>query len=282
MTRAWAKALMGGWVVCLAILHFSLSFSAVAQSLTLSPNRIVLEGRENKGRVLVSNPSDEEKSYRLQLLNRRMLEDGTYQNVEKGQEIEGENYADEIIRVSPRSFTLGPRSSQTVRVFARMTKDLPDGEYRSHLRVQVLPDAGPPVINEDQDKVNIRIRVNYGITIPIIVRKGELTYDVKIDSIELQQHAETGQPVLVTRLSREGLRSSYGDISVTFKDSTGKEHLVKFLPGLSLFYPNPARVFTIPLDVPQDLTLKNGTITVTYRTQEEEGGTVMAQSSKPL
>lgn len=254
---------------------------AGAQGLSISPNRVIFSARKSKDRVLVSNPGEKKRSYRVALLNRRMLETGKYVDVKEGEELEDELFANKLVRFSPRSFSLEPRTAQTIRLRLRKPKDLPDGEYRSHLRVQVLPEAGTPSIIES-GKVGIKIRVNYGITIPIIVRKGDLDYNVTVNSIELNKDPQSGRDIIRAVLGRTGSRSSYGDISVVYRDTAGKEHLLKFLPGLSLFYPNNKRIFNIPLDVPQGLSLSGGIIRVIYREQEAEGGAIIAEGSQTI
>lgn len=267
------------FLAALAVL-FTADYS-YAQSLTLSPNRIIFEGRDNKDTVLVSNGSDSVRSYRVALLKRRMLENGKYVDVKDGEEEPGELYANDIVRVSPRAFSLEPNTSQTIRLLVRKPKDLPDGEYRSHLRVQILPETKAPSIAQE-GKIGISVKVNYGITIPIIVRKGDLSYSINVDSINLLKDPNTGQAVIETKFSRDGARSSYGDISVVYVDQQQQEHLLKFLPGLSLFYPNKSRIFTIPLEVPEGVRLSGGVIKVIYREQEAEGGAVIAEGSQAL
>jgi hypothetical protein len=258
-----------------------ISGDASAQGIALSPSRIIFDDRKRKDRVIVSNPGDTPRSYRVHLLKRRMTETGKYEDVKEGEEKPDEKFANGLVRFSPRSFTVEPKSSQTVRLRLRKPKDLEDGEYRSHLRVQVLPETSTPTIRRGGG-VGISIRVNYGITIPIIVRKGTLDYTVKVRKLALNRDQKTGRTFLEAHLSREGNRSSYGDISVIFRDSSGKEHLLKFLPGLSLFYPNKTRTFTIPLDIPEGVKLSQGILKVVYREQEAEGGAIIAEGSKSL
>ncbi len=271
-------------LACAILLSCVLSFyttESLAQSLSVSPNRIVFEGRENNDQVLVSNADDDPHSYRVELLKRRMLDSGKYITVTDGEELPGELFANDLVRISPRAFKVDPKSSQTIRLRLTKKKDLPDGEYRSHLRVQVLPETGTPTLSE-AGKININVKVNYGISIPIIVRQGDLSYSVKVKDMGVSKDASTGETLLNVEFTREGTRSSYGDIGVTFTDGSGKETLLKFLPGLSLFLPNPSRTFVIPLDIPAGMALSNGILKVTYREQESEGGKIIAEGTKSL
>lgn len=251
---------------------------AYAQNLLLNPNRLVFEGRERKSTVLVNNPSDEPQTYRISLVKKRMLDDGRYEDVEEP--LEGENYADKMIRFSPRSFTLPPKSSQTVRVQVRKKRNTEPGEYRSHMRVSVVPKTEEPSI-PSEDRVRIAIQVHYGITIPIIVRHGDLSFDVAVDSIALSEDTENDAYVVKTTLTRKGDRSVYGDISVVFEDRDGNSQLVKFMPGLSIFVPNDKRHFNIiiPKADIDNLNLANGTLKVLYNMKEKDGGLLMAEGS---
>ncbi len=254
---------------------------AKAQNLVLAPTRVVLEGRTSKDRLLVSNPSDKATQYRVELVHRRMLEDGTYETIKEPRE--DEKFADELVRLSPRAFTLEPKSSQTVRIQLRKPKDLAEGEYRSHIQVQVIPDAPAVIPGDKPGQLGIQVQVNYGMSIPLIVRNGDVHYAITISDIEMAPAAEDGKPHLKMAFNREGNSSVYGDIAVTFTTKNGKDYLLKFLPGLSVFTPNKRRTFDFPVELPEGLTeVKDGELKVTYRKQEDDGGTLIAEQSKAL
>lgn len=251
-----------------------------AQNILLAPTRVVLEGRKRKERLLVSNPSDAPVHYRVTVVNRRMLEDGSYVDIE--QPMEDERFADQMVRISPRSFTVDSRSSQTVRIHARKPKGLEEGEYRSHIRVQAVPEA-TPAVPVDGDKLQIQVRVNVGMTIPLIVRHGnELAYKVAINDVAIHTPEGSDKPHLKALFTREGQRSSFGDISVLYTNEQGEEYLLKFLPGLSIFYPNRRRIFDFPLDIPEGVTISKGSIKVVYREQDDEGGNIIAARTQAL
>jgi len=269
------------YIVCIAIIITILSPSLVsANSLILAPTRLVFEGKDRKSSVQVSNPSDEEVKYRVEILNRRMLGNGRYVTIETPEK--DELFADRLIRVSPRSFTLAPHTSQTIRVHVRKPKNLKEGEYRSHVRVQVLPKSEKPKIGENIDGINIKVKVNYGMVIPLIIRHGKLNSDVKIENVLLEKDDDTGQYRITTKFLRDGTKSSYGDISVVYRGNKSEARILKFLPGLSVFYPNKYRSFNIPLDIPDDISIKEGTLEIIYREQTKNGGGVIAQFAKEL
>lgn len=248
---------------------------AMAQNLVLNPNRIVFEGKKRKDQLLVSNPSNEEQTYRITFENKDMLDDGRYQEIKKGEEAKDGMYSNKMIRFSPRTFTLAPKTSQTVRLQLRKKKNTKQGEYRSHMKVSVIPKAQAPKVKTN-DSVNIKIQVHYGITIPVIVRQGELKYEAKVTSMELADN-EQGQKIIKARIDRGGDRSVYGDISVTHYDSAGVSTNLKFLPGVSVFTPNKFRNFELVLDLPDELDLSSGKIEMKY--VDRENGAVVASKS---
>ena len=267
----------------LAVVFSALPRAAFAKpSILISPNRIVLDQKDRKATLYVSNNGDEKANYRIEFVRKRMTEDGRYEDVKEGDVLPGELWADDYLRVSPRSFTLGVGEGQIVRVHFRRKKGMPEGEYRAHLRGYIVPDPPAPDVGlEAEGKVSISVTVNFGMAIPVIARQGDLDYSVTVDDIDISKDEE-GKYILKTKFLREGNRSAYGDISVVFTDDSGKEHLLKFLGGLSVFSPYKARIFTIPLDVPDGLTLKNGSVKVTYREKKKEGGKVIAEKSKQI
>jgi P pilus assembly chaperone PapD len=235
--------------------------SAQGGALVLNPNRIVFEGRDRKAELLVNNPSDETQTYRVTFENMVMLDDGKYQNV-KEKDKNGK-YSEDYIRYSPRTFTVEPRASQTVRLMLRKSKNMEDGEYRSHMKVSVVPKAEAPKIQES-DSVNINIQVHYGITIPVIVRKGDLSYKTELESFEIVDTEREGYKKLKARINRVGDRSVYGDISLIHYDSSGKSTVLKFLPGVSIFTPNTHRNFDLDFEVPEGVDLSEGKVEVKY------------------
>lgn len=246
------------------LLLFIILFPEIShsQNLVLTPNRIVFEGKKRKDQVLVNNPSNEEQTYRVTFENKKMLDDGRYAKIEDGEKYGDNLYSKDIIRFSPRTFTLAPKTSQTVRLQLRKKKGMKEGEYRSHMKVAVVPKAQAPKV-KTTDSVNIKIQVHYGITIPVIVRNGDLSYSAKISEASMVEK-EDGVKALKARIDRSGKSSVYGDISVTHFDKSGQSTVLKFLPGISVFTPNKFRIFDINLEVPEELDLTSGKIEIKY------------------
>lgn len=241
--------------------------------LLVTPTRVILEGRNRSASVSIANNGNKVGSYRISLVNRRMSEDGSISVAEDV--TEDDMFADQILRISPRRVTIEPGGHQSVRILARKPKDLPDGEYRSHLRFMVLPDetvSERERENSPEEGLQIAIKANFGITIPVIIRHGNLDVSSDISDISLSKIEDVDY--LNFNISRNGEKSLYGDIEIKHIDNKGEETIIKTMGGLAVYTPNKVRQFKIPVETKANL--KKGTIIVTYREKEKDGGKVIA------
>src|SRR5437764_5884125 len=94
-----------------------------------------------------------------------------------------EKAAADMIVYAPRRVTLAPHEPQSIRIAARPPKGLPDGEYRVHLLFRAIPPATPVAAqaNEPVKGVHFQLTPVYGVTIPVIVRLGNLEASAGID-----------------------------------------------------------------------------------------------------
>ena len=272
--------------VLFLILAFAGSYTAsIAQAqggLTVTPTRIFFEGRKRSDLVTLINTSSIAATYRVSFKNMRMLENGSYEDIEEPGE--GELFADPMIRYSPRQVTLEPGASQIIRLLLRKPADLADGEYRSHLMFRTLPsetaeeDIEKPVLEEGE--LQIQIKTLFAITIPVIARHGELTATMTLSDLELTLPEDTTKrPTLFMRLNRSGNKSVYGDIIVTFVPSSGEEQsVVGLIRGLGVLSPYPTRTVLLPLRIPDGLDFQNGQLQIAYRSSREIGAELLAEA----
>ena len=215
----------------------------LANQILVTPSRLVFEDGTRSGRVIVSNPSDQSADYRVVLDNRKMTLDGKIELISEPET--GQLFADRILRYSPKKFSLEPKTSRTIRIKVRNLAELPAGEYRSHLKMEVLPKAVLPDLNAQN--VKIQIQVNYGISIPLIVRKGDLKFALEVTDYQFD-NGDCSRPNLQIMLKRTGDRSSFGDVSVFFINQQGQQSLVKHLKGISVYTPNLQRQLNLDLN----------------------------------
>lgn len=255
--------------------------------ILVTPTRVVLEGKNRSASISLANNGNKEGNYKLEFVNKRMTESGGIVNADKA--MEGELFADDILRISPRRVFLKPGDHQNIRILLRKPKDLPDGEYRTHLNFILAPDDdltqreqdNKQKKNEQDSTLTISIRANFGVTIPVIVRNGNLSVAADMSDISLSK-GEDGKPKILFTVNRNGGKSLYGDIKIIHMASGGKETMLKSLGGLAVYTPNKKRKFDIPLDLPDIVDLKNGRIDIIYQEKAEDGGDIITRGTLKL
>src|ERR1700741_1501873 len=99
-------------------------------NLLLTPKRIVFQGSKKSQELNLANIGKDTARYIISFVQIRMKEDGSFEKI--SQPDSGQNFADANLRFFPRSVTLAPNETQTVKVQAVRTEELKEGEYRSH------------------------------------------------------------------------------------------------------------------------------------------------------
>jgi len=251
--------------------------------LMLHPTRIVFDKNTRAAQIELINNGSTAASYRISLVNRRMSETGQFEPAAQAQD--GERFADEMLRYSPRQVTLQPGTAQTVRVMLRKPAELAEGEYRSHLQFDKLPEVegAASIENQGRNATQIGVVLNalVGASVPVIVRHGAMGASVTLGGLALQKD-EAGRPQLALVFGREGGSSVYGDVSVTFTPKNGKVQQLGQVGGIAVYTPNRVRKATLPLQVPAGMALTGGVLEVNYRERPEAGGKLLAQASLNL
>ena len=234
--------------------------------LMVSPTRVVFEGNERTKQITLINNGSEEGRFRVSFVRRNMTAEGGLKTIE---EDEPGKYSDEMVRFSPRLVTLAPGQSQTVRLMLRKKKGTTDGEYRSHMMFQSLPDPEASDVNElssnKADSFSIKLIPVVGITIPVIVRQGKLDVDVSLSGFEIKQtNTVKGQPVLSLKINRQGDKSAYGDFRVYFTPKGGTPVAIGQINGVAVYTSINSRSLNIQLQTPPGFNLSNGELHVTY------------------
>lgn len=248
--------------------------------LAVAPTRVVMEGRTRSAQVSLLNKGTDTAVYRISIINMQMSESGEYRRVEETGTAGG--FADSLVRFAPRQVELQPGKSQTVRIILRKPPGLQEGEYRSHILFQAVPDpqTGQSVEMQTTDEgMSIRLVVVPAITIPLIVRHGELSASASISDIVLSRGdaKNDGQPMVSFSINRSGARSLFGDVSITYRSADGREEFViGQINQLAVYTPNSRRRISLPLRVPVHVTLSGGRLRVEYRARPDDGGGTIA------
>lgn len=248
--------------------------------LIVAPTRLVLDSKTRTAELTLTNNGTETNTFRVQTINSKMTETGEREIVT---EIGKDNdlFADKLIKFAPRQVRLRPGEQQTIRVMARITGNLHTGEYRTGLNFQWIPDSEISALNKqdaENDKIAVKIQFAFGITIPVIIRHGDLSAIGKIEDMKVKK-TDKGR-FLETKISRQGNRSLYGDFSVYHVSGDGKESLISSMGGVAIYVPNSHRIFSVAL--PADLSTGKGKLRVEYRERKENGNKLISEASIPF
>lgn len=252
--------------------------------LSITPARVVLDGRARSAEVALINRSSRAATYRIGFVQVRMAEDGQFEEISEAGP--GERFADGLIRFSPRQVTLEPEVAQTVRLMLRKPAGLPPGEYRSHLLFYAVPagaQAGADIEGGGPGKgqVGVRLTPVYRVSIPVIVREGDLAAGAALSDVAVQPR-EGAPPVLSFRLRRNGERSLYGDVTATFLPRGGGEVVVGKVHGLAVYLPNGSRTMGLELHPPDGVSLAQGVLRVTFEERPAAPGAARAEAEVVL
>lgn len=246
--------------------------------LLVYPTRLVFEGNERAAQLDLNNNGAEPATYRITLVNRRMTETGDF--VDVASPAPGEMFAGDMVRFSPRQVVLAPGATQTVRVSVRKPADLPEGEYRSHLSFERVPEVRGSSVGAQggTGEVGVQLRMLVGVTIPVIVRHGTTSATVSLSGLELHKAGANGPTTLAFVLNRSGNRSVYGDLGASFTPAGGTEQQVGKAGGLAVYTPNALRRGRLELQLPRGMALARGTLRLAYRDRPEAGGKLLAEA----
>ena len=169
--------------------------------LFVSPFRVTIETNEKVQLLNVSNKSDKTRRYSIEIVNQVMKPDGSTHRVENF-----EYSAKRMLRFVPKRFTLDSGERQTLRVMAIRPKDLPDGDYHSHLLLREVPLQLQNVENLKTSKLSsgarFEIRALYGVGVPIVVENGNIHSSIEIETAELK--SDENKKTLSIKFNRSG------------------------------------------------------------------------------
>lgn len=273
-------SLMSSSILLTSLITSSTLFAPLASAehmLQILPPRVVLADKRSANLTLV-NRGDTAGDYRIFMRNIRTNEYGKFETIEDA--LDGELFSDKMIRYSPRRITVGAQSKQDVRVVVRKPQGLTEGEYRSHLVFRSLPKQQN--LDNATDTENLAMTFNpiLEVTIPVIVRHGKLSAKIEFSDIDISLAEGSSQQLLTLKINREGSRSIYGNLNVWWQQTDGKEVKIATARGVSVYFPNPVRIFTLPLE--SETPLKNGKLRIQYTENPNYGGDITKESIFPI
>ena len=218
--------------------------------MLISPTRAYMDSDNRSATLVLRNTSDGSRTYRLSWEDKRMNDRGNYEMVQEGEDWSS---AAKMIRFSPRQITVGPGENQTVRLNFRPPADLEPGEYRSHLKLQVVAEESEPasVIEMDdpeREGVGFRLFMQMSFSIPVIARHQVSAPSVAISDVAVVPATSERNMSLAVTLDREGQASSYGRLVVEMqRDANSPVEVIGRRDEMYVFHENDQRVMRVPL-----------------------------------
>ena len=251
--------------------------------VNLFPKRVVINGRREIATVGLYNKTTDDGDYEISIVDMAMTPEGRLLRFDNGVDEATKarvRTATSMLRYSPRRVTLRGSESQLIRVMARAGAELPDGEYRSHFVVTSVPEDGgfsidQAVTSGRSDTIGVSLRPRFGIAIPIIVRIGATTLDVKIDNAQILTARDGSQAVAFT-LSRTGTRSAFGDVTVK---AQGSSRPIAISKGVGIYPEVDSRQVIMPIDPETDprLLTRGTRLTVEFIDDDYSPGSKLAE-----
>ena len=267
----------------LALIAVVIPLSAIyAQgNLLITPRRVVFEGSKKIQELNLANIGKDTARYVLSMVEMRMKEDGNFETITEPDS--GQFFASPYLRFFPRSVVLGPNESQLLKVQTVRTNDLAPGEYRSHVYFRAVREEKPLGEIEaivDSNSIAISIIPIFGITIPVIIRTGELEATVNMSDISLTKK-DTSYVVGMT-FNRTGNKSVYGDVRIEHVAPDGTVSRVGIANGVAVYTPNTKRRFEVKLNYVSNVDLSKGKIHVQFLSQSDINPGQLAEAEMTL
>lgn len=270
------RAIVSAALLVAPFIAFSTPASAGVGDLLVAPTRIILDGGRG-AEVVLNNIGDEPATYRVSVEFRRMNPDGSL--VDVTDPTASDKAAADMIIFAPRRVTLAPREPQAIRIAARPPQGLPDGEYRVHMLFRAIPPANPvvqPAAITESKGLRFQLTPIYGVTIPVIVRLGNLQATAGIANVHLAK--KDGAPTVDLDLTRSGSRSTFGEVRVL---KAGVKAPIADQKAVAVYTEIKSRHVSVPVnpDYKGEIT---GPVTVQYVESSDDGQHVIAETQTVL
>src|SRR5437764_10369086 len=271
----WTRSILAASCVAAPFLALPTAAEAGVGDLLVAPTRIVLDGRRG-AEIILNNIGEEPATYRVTVEFRRMTEAGDLVGVTTP--TDAEKNAQDMIVYAPRKVVLAPHEPQAIRIAARPAQGLPDGEYRVHILFRAIPPATPVAqpLGEQPKGVQFKLTPVYGVTIPVIVRLGNLQATAGIANVHLEK--KDGAPAIGLDLVREGTRSTFGEVRVL---KAGVKDPIAIQKGIAIYTEVGKRHVSLP--IPEvSRAVANGPVTVEYIETYDDSTHLLAETQAVL
>ncbi len=255
-----------------------LNFQSKAQgNLLITPMRIVFEGSKQKAELNLVNTGTDTATYSVSFRQYNMTEEGMLMLIENPDP--AQMLAEPYLRIFPRQVTLAPGEAQVIMLQCRRKPDMLAGEYRSHIwfrsekNYNALGKKEPLL---DSNQLSISIIPIFGITIPVIIRSGEVKVSATLSDLKLDIEQGIAQNLTLT-INRTGNISIYGDISIEYIPAHGKSYKIGAAKGVGVYTNINKRNITVKLTNTSGKPLTDGKLKVQYVSNGETKREIYAE-----
>ncbi len=184
-------------------------------NLSISKSYILFDGNTRNDSINVVNQADDVRTYKVYFIHYKQNKDGSYTKVDK--ESDDLKFADAYLDYTPKRFTLKPKSTQLLRLQKKSMATANDGEYMAQLIIEEQPfKIAPQEAVTKTDTVQVEIHALYSVTLPVVLRKGELKVENKIEKVSITEVDNVS--AIYVEISRVGNRSTRGRVVVKHND----------------------------------------------------------------
>lgn len=227
---------------------FLLPINSVLARIQVYPLKVFLDQRNKGAEVTARNLSSQAGNYRISTILFNQKENGqmAIQSSDEEYDKDLSNY----VRFSPRVVQLGPGESQTVRLFIRNVAELPEGDYRTHLRFEQTLESfqsnrdNDDLVTDGQIKTGLDTRI--AVSIPLFYRKGSPEYGLSLENLEVNIDKEKIEnSTFSVTLNKAGEAFAYGSIYLYLLNQDGEKQQIGFVNGAQSFISK--RKFSYPI-----------------------------------
>ena len=266
--------------------------STVGVNLNITPKRLTFDRNTRSATVYIFNQGTAPATFDISVVDRVMLPDGEIRAAseaaaapEQKQIADRLQSARQLVVATPPRATLAPGKGQTIRLRVAPPPAGATGEYRSHLTVTTIParDAGltaEQAANQRPGELSFRIQSVFGLSIPLIVRTGEVDARGAIENVAVTYANISPDgvapprrtPVLSFDITRAGSNSLYGNVEV---QGSGQAP-IGLARGIGVYPEIDRRSIRIPL---QREPKAGEQLSIVFTDDDAKPGSVIARSS---
>lgn len=248
-------------LVILMLSPLCASASTDGNRVDILPRKILLEDRGRSADITVLNLGKRTGVIRMSLISYKQDETGKYIPLDKP--LNPAFDPEKIVRFSPKQFSLPPSGRQKVRVSVQRPADLPDGEYRFHVKAMSYDTDDVDLRNEPQRGSSLSLKTNISVVIPVVVRKGALVSTAKIENVFLNGNTknEYGAPTLEMDIVRTGTAGVMGVVRGFWEVPGQEPKQIAVVSNMNVFSESPKRRVVIPIN---EIPKGSGNLRVIY------------------